>query len=334
MTYDPYLAEVDKQRAKETGQVEVAPTAAQQAWLDLQGGLFVHYGINTFNDAEWSDGTLPLSSVDPDGFEPAQWVSSAKAAGLGYVLLVTKHHDGFCNWPTDTTDYHAGNTPLGQDVVAAVADACRAQGLALGLYYSLWDRHAPCYDHDAGYALYMKRHLAELLTRYGPIVELWFDGGWKKGGVHYQDADRWHWRELYELIHAIQPDCLVANNGTSQRCGELITWPCDLRLGEKKLPPQDDRKVWYCGGIGSYLPYEACFTLSRGGTGKGMFAGGKWFWHADDQTCQDPRQVARQWATCNERGANFVLNAGPGPAGRLREIDTECLQAIGQLRRA
>jgi alpha-L-fucosidase len=334
MTFDPYLAEAQVQEARQGGKVEIKPSAAQRAWLSLRFGMFIHFGINTFNDAEWSDGTLDPATFNPRAFDADQWCAAAAAAGVRYLLVVTKHHDGFCLWPSRWTEYTVAHSPFRQDVIGLVVDSARKYGLKVGLYYSLWDRHEPSYDHDHGYAIYMKRQLAELLTRYGEIVEVWFDGGWKKGGVHYQDPDRWHWREMYEHIKAIQPDCLVANNGTSGRSGEIIMWPCDFRIGERKPPREDDNKIWYCGGIGDYLPYETCNTLSAGGSGKGMFAGGKWFWHADDHTVRDAQWVVDSLTVCTERGANFVINAAPADTGLLRDIDVACLQQVGKLRSA
>jgi alpha-L-fucosidase len=333
MSFDPYENEAKVKGVVESGQkVVVEPTPAQRRFMDLKFGLFIHFGINTFNDAEWSKGDLSPATYNPAQFDADQWASAAKAAGVGYILLVTKHHDGFCNWDTRWTDYCVRNTPFGRDVVGLVADAARKAGIKLALYYSLWDTHEPSYANDHGYAIYMKRQLAELLTRYGEIVELWFDGGWKKGGVDYQDADRRRWREIYEHIKSIQPDCIVGNNGTTQRRGEIVTWPCDVRYFEKGVPPEDDKKVYYCGGLGDYLPAECQYTLSKGGTGKGMFPSGKWFWHADDATAQDPQWVVDQLNLCNSRGANFVINAGPDNRGLLRDVDVECLRQVGKIR--
>jgi alpha-L-fucosidase len=331
VTFDPYLAEMQVREAREHGEVHIEPTEAQKRWLALRFGLFIHFGINTFNDAEWSDGTLDPATFTPTRFDADQWCEAAVAAGVRYLLVVTKHHDGFCLWPSRWTDYSVKSSPFGEDVLRLVSDAARRAGLKLGWYYSLWDRNYPGYENDHAYAIYMKRQLAELLTRYGDIVEVWFDGGWKKGGVHYQDPGRWYWREIYEHIKTIQPDCLVADNGTSGRSGEIIMWPCDFRIGEKRIPPEDDRRVWYCGGIGDYLPYESCFTLSAGGTKKGMFAGGKWFWHADDTTAHEPEWVVERVRQCSERGANCVINAGPTNEGLLRAVDVDCLKRVGEI---
>lgn len=326
--YDPYIQGAGLAEMPGGGKT----TQAKRDWMALRFGLFLHFGINTFNDAEWSDGTLDPATYNPTAFDADQWLSAAKAAGAKYILFTTKHHDGFCNWPTDTTDYSVKSTPWGKDTIELVAEACRKHDIALGFYYSLWDRHAPCYADDHAYAKYMKRHLAELLTRYGPVVELWFDGGWKKGAVHVQDAERWYWREIYEACKAIQPEVMIGNNGTTERPGEIITWPCDLRFGEKTVPPADDRKVWWTGTEDTCLPYESQYTLSTGGTGEGQFADGKWFWHADDDTVQDPKWVADTIKLCNERGGNFVINAGPSAEGLLRVIDVDCLNRVGALR--
>lgn len=335
MSYDPYFEDTEVAEAKASGEeITVEPTPAQRAWMELKFGLFVHFGINTFNDTEWSDGTLDPATFNPTEFNADQWCRAAKAAGMRYVLLVTKHHDGFTLWPSRWTDYGVQSAPFDGDVVGRVAEACERAGLKLGLYYSLWDRHEPSYDHDHSYALFMKRQLAELLTGYGPICEIWFDGGWKKGGVDWQDPYRWHWLEIYEHIKSIQPDCLVADNGTTRWKGKIVLYPCDFRIGEKGVPPEDDRTVYYCGGIGDYLPYESCYTLSTGGTGEGQFTDGKWFWHESDTTVHEPRWVVDTLEACNARGANMVLNAGPDTRGKLRDIDVACLEEVGRIRRA
>ncbi|MFP4355953.1 MAG: alpha-L-fucosidase [Phycisphaerae bacterium] len=331
MSFDPYQQQVEIAEASKADGVKVLPTEAQKAWMDLKFGMFIHFGINTFHDAEWSDGTYDPATFDPVDFDAEQWVAAAKSAGINYLLLVTKHHDGFCLWPSRWTEYSVSASPGKIDVVGAVAQACQKHGLKLGLYYSLWDRNYPGYDNDHAYAIYMKRHLAELLTQYGPICEVWFDGGWKKGGVDWQDDRRWHWLEIYEHIKTIQPDCLVGNNGTTQRNGQIVMYPCDFRIFEKALPAEDERKIYYCGGIGDWLPGESCHTLSAGGKG-GMFPTGKWFWHADDDTVHEPEWVIEWLDSANARGANFVLNAGPSDRGLLRDCDVACLQQVGKLR--
>lgn len=333
MSFDPYLAEMEVAEAKASGKkIQINPSPAASRWLELQFGMFVHFGINTFNDMEWSDGTLDPATFNPTRFDAEQWVDAAVSAGAKYLMITTKHHDGFCLWPSRWTEYSVKHTPFGEDVLAHVADACQKRGVKLAFYYSLWDRNYPGYENDHAYAIYMKRQLAELLTGYGEIAEIWFDGGWKKGGVDWQDDRAWYWREIYEHIKTIQPDCMVANNGTCGRSGQIIMWPCDFRIFEKKVPQADDKKIYYCGGLGDYLPGESCYTLSAGGSGKGMFASGKWFWHADDDTVQSPQWVVETLNQCNERGANFVINAAPSDEGLLRQVDVACLAEVGRLR--
>ncbi|MCC5847085.1 MAG: alpha-L-fucosidase [Verrucomicrobia bacterium] len=331
MPYDPFADAQLMDRVKRGEEkADVRPSPEQRAWMELKFGLFVHFGINTFHDTEWSDGSLPADSFDPAELNTDAWADAAVSAGMKYLVLTTKHHDGFCLWPSDWTDYTVAHTPGKVDVVERLADSCRRKGLKLGFYYSLWDRHEPSFEHDHGYALFMKRQLTELLTRYGEVVQLWFDGGWKKGGVHYQDPERWYWREVYEHIKCIQPNCLVGNNGTSSRKGEIVLWPCDYRMGEKGLPTEKDRTIWYCGGVGDYLPYESSYTLSKGGDGQGAFASGKWFWHESDVTVQSPEWVLETLAACRERGANLLLNAGPMASGRMRPMDVQTLAEVGK----
>ena len=131
------------------------PNAAQKAQIARKYGMFIHFGINTFNNTEWSDGTLPLDSYAPDAIDADSRVRHAYEAGMNYVILITKHLDGFCLFDTDTTEYCVNNTKKPTDVVAEVAKACKKYGVKLGLYYSLWDRHESCYNDDEKYTEYM-----------------------------------------------------------------------------------------------------------------------------------------------------------------------------------
>ena len=163
------------------------PTPLQRRWLEAELGLFCHFGINTFYDKEWSDGTLSPTGFDPTDFNARQWVDVAIAGGFKYLILTAKHHDGFCLWPTETTAYSVRSSPFqcGKgDVVASLADACREAGLAFGLYLSPWDRHEPTYADSAAYDRFYVRQLTELCTRYGELFELWFDGAGSEGRVY------------------------------------------------------------------------------------------------------------------------------------------------------
>ena len=188
------------------------PNAAQKAQIARKYGMFIHFGINTFNNTEWSDGTLPLDSYAPDAIDADSWVRHAYEAGMNYVILITKHHDGFCLFDTDTTEYCVNNTKNPTDVVAEVAKACKKYGVKLGLYYFLWDRHESCYNDDEKYTEYMCSHLRTLLGgKYGEVCELWLDGAWGKDG---SAEDRWNLAKIYDLVHTLQPGCVMAVNVT------------------------------------------------------------------------------------------------------------------------
>lgn len=186
------------------------PDAGQKALIERGYGMFIHFRVNTFNQIEWSDGKLPASSFNPTQLDCDQWIRTAKEAGFRHVILITKHHDGFCLWDSKFTEYDVASAKVKTDIVAEVAKACKTHGVKLGLYYSLWDRKEPTHnDKDpAKYVGFMKNQLTELLTNYGDICEMWFDGGWAK-----PDAD-WRIDEVYAHIKKLQPDCQVTVNHT------------------------------------------------------------------------------------------------------------------------
>ena len=339
---------------------EVGPDPAQQAWMDLGFGMFIHFGINTYYDVEWSDGTLDPIKVNPTRLDTDQWCATAKAAGMKYIVLVTKHHDGFCLWPSRYTTYSVASTPFKKDIVAELANSAAKHGLKLGLYYSLWDRHEKSHDTDEyRYVLdFMKGQLEELLTGYGPVVELWFDGFWKKqqsgwtkklaageleGEAGFQEqnqardeafvqawrqegAYRWQMDHIYQYIKSLQPDCLVMNNSTTAYPGVPLH-PVDIRSGEKYTQPNpDDQKIWTWLGKPRYLPLQIETTMSVRGNDR--FKSGNWFWHASDTSVASPDQIRQYLAVARQMHANLLLNCGPDPEGRLRAIDEATLRNL------
>lgn len=326
------------------------PTKQQKAWMDLGFGMFIHFGINTYYDTEWSDGTLDPSKVNPTKLNPDQWCETAKAAGMKYLILVTKHHDGFCNFITKHTKYGIANTPYKKDIVEATANACAKHGIKFGIYYSLWDRNHPLHDKDEmAYADFMMLQLEELFSKYGPITELWFDGFWKKqkGGWkpegmpdskifnsaeafmaawRSEGAYRWKMDQIYQQVKRWQPDCLVMNNSTTAFPGVPL-FPVDIRCGEKAQDMGEDRKVWPWLSDQVYLPLQIETTMSQKGK-KGSFESGSWFWHEWDDSVASKDKILGWLANAKKLEANLLLNCGPTPEGLLRKIDEKMLKSL------
>lgn len=296
----------------------LAPTPEQLAWQQAGLGVFFHIGVNTFAGVEWSDGTIPAEDFAPTELDADEWVRTAKELGAAYVVLTAKHHDGFCLWPTATTAYSVASSRWrdGQgDVVAEVAAACRRHGLGLGLYLSPWDRNAECYEDPAAYDAFYLAQLRELCTRYGELVELWFDGAGSAGREY-------DWAAIGEVIDELQPGAMVFNMGpaTIRWVGNedgLAADPCEYVADSTALNNYDDDVI----GIGGrrYLPPECDVSLRRG-----------WFWQPGDA----PKSLEHLLAIHDRSiglGANLLLNIPPDRRGR---IDPEDLARIRELRDA
>jgi len=334
------------------------PSAAQQAWMALGFGLFIHFGINTYYDVEWSDGTLDLARFNPSRLNTDQWCAAAKEAGMKYIVPITKHHDGFCLWPSRHSSYSVAATPFKKDVLAEVVNSAEKYGLKVGFYYSLWDCHNPLHDtNEPAFVDFMKLQLEELLTGYGPVVELWFDGFWKKqqhgwtkknqsieGEARHEAADelraqnfihawrmegayRWQIDHLYQFIKSLQPDCLVMNNATTAYPGVPLH-PVDIRSGEKYTEVSQDQKVWNWLGKDIYLPLQIETTLSIKGNER--FKSGNWFWHEWDHSVASRKTLLNYLAVAQKMEANLLLNAGPADTGQLRPEDEAALKNLRQ----
>ena len=238
------------------------PSKVQLEQINRKYGMFIHFGINTFHDEEWTDGSKPASSYAPTAIDAEQWVEAAKAGGMKYVILVAKHHDGFCLWDSKYTEYDVANSSNKTNVVEEVAKACKKHNIALGLYYSLWDRKTNAdvgdLQLDGAYNEYMLKQLDELIDitkKYVHIVEFWFDGGWVKENY------RWPIMDIYQTIKSREPHCLVGVNWTigskdnpnaqaitpdKQQAGFPIRYfPSDFRLGDPYLPTDNDELVFF-----------------------------------------------------------------------------------------
>ncbi|GAA1847405.1 alpha-L-fucosidase [Microlunatus capsulatus] len=293
---------------------DLRPTAAQLAWQQLELGMFVHVGVNTFAGREWSDGTLPAASFDPTALDAGQWVAAAQAMGARYLVLTAKHHDGFCLWPTATTDYSVASSPWRDgrgDLVAEVAEACRAAGLVFGVYLSPWDRHEPRYADPPAYDAFYTAQLRELCTRYGPLGEIWFDGAGSAGRVYDWDA-------IMAVVEETQPDAMVFTMGrpTIRWVGNedgLAGDPVHYVTDRTDLNSYDDDVTHL--GRPRYLPPECDVSLRRG-----------WFWAAEDEPKSLDHLLAIHYRSVG-RGANLLLNVPPDDRGLVPDADVARLRA-------
>ncbi len=295
-------------------------TRLQKSQIERGYGMFIHFGINTFNEIEWSKGNLPATSYNPTNLDCDQWIKVAKEAGFRYVILITKHHDGFCLWDSKFTEYDVAASPVKTDIVAEVAKACKKYGIKLGLYYSLWDRNAPSYKDEIGYKNYMKNQLEELMTNYGEICELWFDGGWDK------KESAWHIQEIYDAVKANQPKCLITINHSigypkgsvkksviepmDFKLGDPIRYfPIDFRIKDPNFARWDDPKYYTHENTSFYLPFEHTICLSD-----------RWNWFQKKKVLAarpiDELEELFYWGTANNN--IMIINIPPDPTGQIR----------------
>ena len=313
------------------------PSKYQKQQIKRKYGMFIHFGINTFHNEEWTDGSKPASTYIPTAIDARQWVETAKKAGMKYIILVSKHHEGFCLWNSKYTDYDVASSGNTTNVIEAVAKECKAQGIGLGLYYSLWDRkqNADTEDAslDAAYNQYVIDQLNELMditSKYTKIVELWFDGNWKKPSY------RWHIAEIYKTIKTREPQCQIGVNWTigipdkpgfdwkaksskifpdQQKEGDPIRYfPSDFRLGDPYLPANPDPKLFTHDGRTYYLPWESTVCMSS-----------RWFYHTEDNTYKPVDELVELFHTATAQDNILILNCPPNRDGKMRDKDIELL---------
>ena len=299
---------------------------ALQAWEALDYGMFIHFGMSTFDGQELSLGDSPPTLFAPDALDVDQWVCVARDAGMKYAVLTTKHVSGFCLWPTKQTDYHVGHSSCKTDVVEAFVRACEKRGIKPGLYYCSWDNHnrfgslnwsdttnlAFAYT-TAAYREFQARQIHELLTQYGPIVETWIDIPHLLGreGRIIQ----------YQQIAELQPDTVIMLNhgfgdGTQVKINDA--WPTDIMAIERWLPSSHrGYNKWHqisdskAAPQPYYIPGEVCDPI-----------GYEWF-HQDNDAPRSVMELVGMRSICRARGANLLLNVPPDRSGRIpqRHID-------------
>lgn len=301
----------------EAASLSTRPTQEQLEWQRAEYGMFCHFGINTYYGKEWSDGTLSPDAFNPTQFDAKHWVETAQEVGMRYLILTAKHHDGFCLWPTETTDYSLRASPYkgGEgDIVGEVAAACLEAGMKFGLYLSPWDRHEPCYPDAAAYDSFYLRQLTELCTRYGPLFEVWFDGAGSVGRTYDWDA-------IMGVVDRHQPEAMVFNMGRP-----TIRW-----VGNEDGLAADPNPYVITGVPGTggytdsylaaeprYIPPECDVSIRRG-----------WFWHPQEtNTVKSLTHLLGIYYRSVGLGANLLLNVPPNRDGLIAEEDRSRLHEL------
>ena len=290
---------------------DIKPSPQQVEWQDLEFGVLIHFGTNTYLDREWGDGTANPQVFNPTQLDAEQWVRAAKAAGAKYVVLVAKHHDGFCLWPTSQTDYSVKSSPWENgkgDVVKLVSDAAHQLGMKFGLYLSPWDRHEPRYKNSAEYDDYYAAQLDELTSHYGDLVEFWLDGAGSEGHVY-------NFPRIIETLRIEQPNTQVFADAALFEYGD-IRWAGN----EDGTIPYENWNVLDRHGYLRWRPVEADTPLHKG----------HWFWHPNDEsTLKSVDELITTYDETIGRGGQLMLGLAPDRRGLLPDADVKRLAEFG-----
>ncbi|HYT70774.1 MAG TPA: alpha-L-fucosidase [Gemmatimonadales bacterium] len=313
------------------------PTPQQLAWQRAELALFVHFTVNTFTDREWGDGTEHPRIFHPARLDARQWARVAQSGGFRTMILTAKHHDGFCLWPTETTTHSVRSSPWRDgrgDVVGEFVDACRAAGLGVGLYLSPWDRHEPSYGDSPRYNDLYARQLTELLTRYGPIVEVWFDGANGEGpNGRRQEYD---WPRVHGIVRKLQPKAVIFSDA-----GPDIRWVGNEKgiAGDPNWCTVDPATVPYPGVSGDSITRalqhgDAHGSVWRPGEADVSIRPG-WFWHDnEDDKVRTAENLVELYCSSVGRNAGLLLNVPPTRDGLFHTADVARIAEFGERRRA
>ncbi|MFD2036951.1 alpha-L-fucosidase [Belliella marina] len=308
--------------------------ARMKQWVDDRFGLFVHWGIYAVPARhEWVQNyeSIPgevyrkyFEHFDPDLYDPVIWAKEAKAAGMKYMVITTKHHDGFCLWDTEYTDFKATNTPAARDLIRPMVEAFRNEGIKVGFYYSLIDWNHPDFPLDKlhpmrnntsakeevrkieNYQHYVKNQLTELLTEYGQIDQLFLDFSYP--GDNGKGRDDWDSENLISLIRKLQPNIIL--NDRMDLDDKSYGW--DYKSPEQFMPRE------WVSHQGELVPWETCQTFS-----------GSWGYHRDENTWKSTNQLLVMLIETVSKGGNLLLNVGPTARGNFDDRAVERLRGMG-----
>jgi alpha-L-fucosidase len=313
---------------------------ARMAWFnEARFGLFIHWGLYSVPAGEWDGKTnygewfleetkMPVSQYEkyaqqfnPVKFDAQAWVKAAKDAGMKYIVITSKHHDGFGMFRSDLTDWCIKSTPFQRDPLKELSAACAAAGIRLCFYHSIMDWHHPDWgqrrawnDKATGtpdmdrYTAYMKGQLKELLTRYGPIGILWFDGEWEKPWTHERGVD------LYNYVRSLQPEIIINNRVGKARSGMAGMDQGQERVGDYGTPEQNIP----ARGFGPGVSWESCMTMND-----------HWGYNHSDNHWKSTETLVRNLIDCASKGGNYLLNIGPTSEGLFPQASLERLAQIG-----
>ena len=294
----------------------------------LKFGAFICWSFSTFSGYEWTPGVSDISFFNPTGCDTDQWCKTAKEAGMGYILFLTKHHDGFCLWDSKTTERNVSNTIAlkGRDVLAELKKSCDKYGLKLALYFSegdwAWNPENKGIHHSVSRPEIKKSQLKELLTNYGPIEFLWFDHAIGDGGLSHKDTTKW--------VHKFQPNTFCGFN-----VGE-VAGRMNLRERGKAGPIGDKTAVYGKGYLKSdYSNFKiAEFTYPiLEGQGRSKTRGAQWFYSLpeNDNKVASADKIYQDYLGAVKYGNIFSLDVGPDRSGKLRDIDVKTMQKVGEM---
>jgi alpha-L-fucosidase len=313
------------------GTARPVPSPSQLAWQRDELALFLHFGVNTFTDREWGDGKESPSIFNPERLDARQWARAAKAAGFRAMILTAKHHDGFCLWPTKATAHSVASSPFRDgrgDVVREFVDACRAEGLKPGLYLSPWDRHEPRYGDSPAYNDFYVDQLTELLTRYGRIDEVWFDGANGEGPNGKKQT--YDWPRVWGLVRKLQPQAVMFSDA-----GPDVRWIGNEHgtAGDPNWSTVDPDVVTFPGATGpKVIP-----MLQHGDPNGSVWRPGEtdvsirpgWFYHpAEDARVRSVDDLVSLYFSSVGRNSKLLLNVPPTRDGLLHDTDVSRLAGM------